>query len=316
MYEALPVGTEWTMDLISALQTFLRVAETGSFSTAAGERNLTQPAVSRKIAALEKHFDTRLLHRTTNGVALTVEGERLIPMALRVLESVDELGDSVGCHSARAFGHVRLSVPAPLGLYLSERIGDLLRSHPELSIDLIFNDDASDMISERLDLEVRLGTPADSSLICRRIGWTTAFLVASPSYVAQRLPPQKLSDILGHDCISYGRIGDAFTWHFSTGAEDVAVNIMPRMLVNNALGVHRAVVAGSGLAILSHILALPDIAAGRLLNLLPDFPPTRFPIYVVYPSRRNIPLRVRTVLDFLTTAIQQDPSMNGANTVD
>ncbi|MBA8881037.1 LysR family transcriptional regulator [Phyllobacterium myrsinacearum] len=304
------------MDMISALQTFLRVAETGSFSVAASERHLTQPAVSRKITALEQHFDTRLLHRTTSGVALTVEGERLVPLALRIIDLFDELGDSVGTASTHASGHVRISVPTPLGLYLSERIGDLLGSHPDLSLDLIFNEGTSDLISERLDLEVRLGTPADSSLICRRIGWTTAFLVASPSYVAHRSPLQKLSDIHGHDCISYGRVGDGYVWHFSTGAEDVCMNIAPKMLANNALGVHRAAVAGAGLAVLSHIIAAPDITAGRLVNLLPAYPPTRFPIYVVYPSRRNIPLRVRTVLDFLTAAVREDPLMNGVSTVD
>ncbi len=148
---------------------------------------------------------------------------------------------------------------------------------------------ASDMIEEGLDLEVRLGPVADSHLICRRIGWTTAFLVAAPSTSMAAAAPRVPADIGGHDCICYSRAGDGRTWSFSNGADDVRVRIVPRLVANNAVAIHRAALAGLGLAVLSHIIAVPDIAAGRLINLMPDFPPTRLPINVVYPSRRNIP---------------------------
>src|ERR1700709_618268 len=108
------------MDLISALQTFLRVAETGSFSAAAQHRKLTQPAVSRQITALEQHLDTRLLHRTTNGIALTEEGQRAIPLATRLIEAADELRETLQAGALRVSGTVRLSAPTPLGLYLSD----------------------------------------------------------------------------------------------------------------------------------------------------------------------------------------------------
>jgi DNA-binding transcriptional LysR family regulator len=300
------------VDLISALQTFLKVVDTGSFSGAADDRQLTQPAVSRQISALEKHFNTRLLHRTTSGVSLTAEGERVVPMAIRILEAVDEIGDTVGCDGTHASGKVRLAVPAPLGLYLSDRLGELLQEHPNLSVELIFKEEASDLIGEGLDLEVRLGPPADSTLICRRIGWTTAFLVAAPSYLAKRTAPQKPEDVTAHDCICYTRVGDGRTWYFSGGSEELPVKINARFLANSGLAVHRAALAGAGLAILSHIVATQDIADGKLVNLMPAFPPARFPIYVVYPSRRNIPQRVRTVLEFLISAVQADPAMSGA----
>lgn len=301
------------MDVVSGLRTFLRVAETGSFSAAAHDLDVTQPAVSRQVSALECHFNTRLLHRTTSGLSLTAEGERVLPMARQILEAVEELGDAVGSDGTTASGEVRLSVPAPLGIYLSDRLGELLAANPKLSVELIFNEQSSDLIEERLDLEVRLGSVADSSLICRRIGWTTAFLVASPAYLERNAPPKTPEDIEDHQCICYQRAGDSCTWSFSNGSEDVSVRISPRLMASSAVAVHRAALAGAGLAVLSHIIAVPDIAAGRLIPVMGDFQPTRLPIYVVYPSRRNIPLRVKTVLDFLADVVEQDPSMRASD---
>jgi len=297
------------MDTVSALRAFLRVAETRSFSAAAIDLDLTQPAVSRQVSALEAHLNIRLLHRTTSALALTAEGEQMIPMALRVIEAVEALGDVNGSGGAAASGKVRLSLPAPLGLYVSDRLGTLLESHPALSIDLIFREEPSDLVAEAIDLEVRLGPVGDASLICRRIGWTTAFLVAAPGYLRGRRAPQVPQDIADHCCIGYNRAGDGRSWSFSNGADDEVLRISPRMIANNAIAVHRATLAGGGLAVLSHILAGPDIAAGRLVRVMPDFPPTRLPINVVYPSRRNLPLRVTTVLDFLVQAVREDAQM-------
>lgn len=297
------------MDIVAALKTFLRVAETGSFSAAAIDLDLTQPAVSRQVSALEAHLNARLLHRSTNGLALTAEGEQMIPMALRVVEAVDALGDTTCNAGQTASGKVRLSLPAPLGLYITDRLPQLLKRHPALFVELAFCEEPSDLVGEAIDLEVRLGDLDDRGLICRRIGWTTAFLVASPEYLVARNAPATPADITEHDCICYSRAGESRSWFFSNGADQLAVRVSPRMIANNPLAVHRAALAGSGLAVLSHILAKPDIAAGRLVDVMPEFPPARLPINVVYASRRNLPLRVRTILDFLIDCVREDPLM-------
>ncbi|CAN7630434.1 LysR family transcriptional regulator [Rhizobium sp. LjRoot98] len=301
------------MDIVSALRTFLRVADTGSFSAAAIDLGLTQPAVSRQVSALETHLNTRLLHRTTNALALTVEGEQMIPRARKVLEAVDAIGGTNCVEGGRASGKVRLSLPAPLGLYMSDRLHKLLNCHPDLTIELILREEPSDLIAEAIDLEIRIGSVGDSSLVCRRIGWTTASLVASPTYLASRQPPHFPEHITGHDCICYRRAGDGRSWSFSNGADELQVRIAPKLIANNAMAVHRAVLSGAGLAVLSHILVEGDVKAGRLVKLLPDFPPTRLPISVVYPSRRNLPLRIRTVLDFLVEAVGEDAMMASFN---
>lgn len=297
------------MDIVSALKTFLRVAETGSFSAAAIDLGLTQPAVSRQVSALEDHFSSRLLHRTTNAVALTFEGEQMIPMAMRVIEAVDALGDTTCPEAAIAAGKVRLSLPAPLALYMSDRLPVLLKAYPKLSVELICREEPSDLVADGIDIEIRLGDVGNSGLICRRIGWTTAFLVAAPEYLQRKGAPGTPQEIEGHDCICYNRGGNGHSWFFSNGSDEVAVRVAPRLGANNPVAVHHATLAGSGLAILSHILVGADIEAGRLLNVMPDFPPVRLPINVVYASRRNLPLRVRTVLDFLIDAVREDALM-------
>jgi len=287
----------------------MRVAETGSFSAAAADLGLTQPAVSRQVSALEEHLSIRLFHRTTNALALTLEGEQIIAMALKVIDAVDTLNEASGAEAANAMGRVRLALPAPLGLYVSDRLAQLLEQHPGLSVELLFREEPSDLIGEGIDLEVRLGLVSDSSLMCRRIGWTTAFLCAAPSYLERRGVPKSPAEVNTHDCICYSRAGDGRSWLFSDGSDEIAVRISPRLVANSALAVHRAVLSGGGLAVLSHILAYPDMEEGRLINALPDYPPVRLPINLVYPSRKNLPLRVRTVLDFLVEAVRDDPFM-------
>lgn len=296
------------MDIVCALRTFLRVAETGSFSAAALDLKLTQPAVSRQVSALEAHLNVRLLHRSTTALALTAEGQRMLPMALKVVEAVEALSDSADPMKAVS-GNVRLSLPAPLGLYMSDRLAALFDRYPELSVEVLFREEPSDLVEEGIDLEVRLGPVADTSLVCRTIGWTTAFLVAAPAYLERRGSPQTPEDLDRHDCLCYSRGGESRSWVFSMGENKVAVRIAPRLVVDNAVAVQRAALAGAGIAILSHILAVPDIGANRLVNLMPNFPPARLPINLVYSSRRNMPLRVRTIIDYLIAAMQEDRFM-------
>lgn len=297
------------MDIVSALRTFLRVAETGSFSAAALDLGLTQPAVSRQVSSLEEHYSTRLFHRSTNALSLTVEGEHMIPMAHKVIEAVDALGETTLPEGIVAVGKVKVSLPAPLGLYISDRLPAFLAQHPGLSVDMLFREPPSDLVGEGIDLEVRLGDVMDNSLICRRIGWTTAYLVAAPDYLAGRNAPIRLEDICNHDSICYNRGGEGRFWSFLNGADVEKIKVTPRMIFDNAVAVHRAALAGGGLAVLSHILAIDDIRSGRLVRLLPIYPPSRLPITVVYASRRNLPLRVRTILDFLVEAVAQDELM-------
>ena len=296
------------MDLIAALRTFLRVAEVGSFSAVAGERGVTQPAVSRQVSALEEHFGTRLVQRSTHAVTLTDEGRELVPAAQQLVDSADAMQQQTGRRRTKPVGLVRLSVPLPLGLYFSGKLDSLLKKHDELSIDLILHDRLRDLIEEGIDLQVCVGEVSDSALISRRIGTTTAFLVASPDYLKGRAVPKEPADLQQHNCIVYHRWGRDDVWWFAGPEGAVSASVRGRFRANNSEAVRRAALNGQGIALLSHLLVADDIGAGRLRVLMPAFPPARFPLTVVYPSRRNLPPRVRAVIKFLSEIVQADPA--------
>jgi DNA-binding transcriptional LysR family regulator len=296
------------VDLIAALRTFLRVAEVGSFSAVAEERGVTQPAISRQVSALEEHFGARLVQRSTHAVTLTEEGRDLVPAAQQLVDSADALQQQTGRRRSKAVGRVRLSVPVPLGLYFSSKLGALLDKHDELSIDLILHDRLRDLIEEGIDLQVCVGQVSDSALISRRIGATTAYLVAAPNYLNGRAAPEQPADLQRHDCIVYHRWGRDDVWWFASPEGAVSVSVRGRFRANNSDAVRRAALSGHGIALLSHLLVTDDISAGRLRVLMPAFPPARFPLTVVYPSRRNLPPRVRAVIEFLSEIVQADPA--------
>jgi DNA-binding transcriptional LysR family regulator len=216
----------------------------------------------------------------------------------------------VGRRRSKPVGRVRLSVPVVLGLYLGSHIGELLDRCEHLSIDLVLRDGVSDLIEEGIDLEVRLGPVADSTLISRRIGSTTGFLVAAPQYLQGRTLPLHPRDLQEHECIVHHRWGRDDVWWFSSAEGHISVSVRGRFRANNAGAVYRAVLSGRGIAMVSHLLVLEDIQKGRLQSLMPEFPPRSFPLSVVYPSRRNLPLRTRAVIEFLTELVRADPAMS------
>jgi DNA-binding transcriptional LysR family regulator len=183
-----------------------------------------------------------------------------------------------------------------------------LKKHDELSIDLILHDRLRDLIEEGIDLQLCVGEVSDSALISRRIGATTAFLVAAPDYLKGRALPEQPADLQKHDCMISHRWGRDDVWWFTSPEGAVSVSVHGRFRANNSEAVRRAALNSQGIALLSHLLVADDIAAGRLRVLMPAFPPARFPLTVVYPSRRNLPPRVRVVIEYLSEIIQADPA--------
>jgi len=305
------------MDLIASLQSFLRVAETGSFSAVAEERGVTQPAISRQVSALEEHLGTRLVQRSTQAVTLTEEGRELVPLAQQLIDAAEALKQASAHRRNKPVGRVRLAVPVPLGFYLSGQMGRLLTRHEEISIDLILRDAAGNLIEEGIDLEVRVGSVEDSALITRKIGNTTAFVVAAPEYLKGRKLPRHPRDLEQHDCIVHHRWGQDNVWWFKDKAEDTensgeetSVAVRGRFSANNATAVHRAALDGRGIALLSHLFVGDDIRSGRLRQLLPNFQTRRYPLYITFPSRRSLPPRTRAVIDFVTELLREDPAMS------
>jgi len=287
------------VDLAAALHSFVRVAETGSFSAASRDAGGSQPTVSRHITQLERHFGVRLFSRTTRSLTITEEGRELLAYARQIRDTLESAEAMVGRRSTAPSGLVRIATPTAFGLYLITHLPPFLARYPELQIELVMRDAFGDMVEEGLDLAVRLGPIATEGLIARAIGPMHRYLVASPDYLARRGVPADLDALGAHDCIAYTYGSGRYEWSFQRGKELVSIAANGPFRANNSEAVHQAVLAGLGLGLLPEYQIRDDAASGRLHHVLAGWQAEPMPISVVYPGPRNLPLRSRTVLDFL-----------------
>jgi DNA-binding transcriptional LysR family regulator len=293
------------MDLISGLQTFIRVVETGSFSAVAREGNTSQSAVTRQVAQLEAHFGVRLLHRTTRKLSLTDDGQDLLLRARHLLEEASDLEETFGRHRDAVAGVVRVGVPVGAAILLTSDLTDLLRQHPGLIVELVVNEQYDDLVAERLDVAIRFGQGQDTSLVSRAVATLGSSAVAAPTYLERYGAPSHPSDLAGHTCIVLDGGPDGSHWIFNGPDGPVDVEVKSSFRSNNTLAVRQAALAGYGIALLGDALTVNDIRSSRLYRLLPTFVVRRRQAYVVYPSRRNLPQRTRVVIDFLVDRFRQ-----------
>jgi DNA-binding transcriptional LysR family regulator len=303
-------------DVISLIRSFVRVVEAGSFTAVATERNTSQPTISRQIAALEEHLGCLLFQRTTRSLTLTDDGRVFYDHALRSLESLNEAEGAVGRRKGKPSGTLRLACAVVFGrLHVVPRLPRFLARYPDLSVDLVMNDGFTDLIEEGIDLAIRVGDIRDPGLIARRIGTTRRVVVATPDYLARRGTPHTPQDLSDHDCIVYSRLAAGANWTFDTADGAINVPVSGRIRVNSTEGVRAAVLAGVGIAYVPvwHFIDR-EIETGRLVRLLPDHEPHPQPISAVYPSRRFLSPRVRTMINFLADEFALDPSLSTSPT--
>jgi len=293
------------MDMLGSLRAFVRITEAGSFSAVAREANASQSAVTRQIAQLEQHFGVRLFHRTTRRLSLTDDGQALLSHARHLIDSTEEMEAALGRHSGSPKGLVRLGTSVAGGLFLATRIPTLLARYPGLSVELVMQDQFSDMIEGRLDLALRSGEIADASLVVRRIGQLGRAVVAAPVYLERHGAPTTPADLATHTCLIHDAGGDPATWRFAGPDGPLSVAVNGAFLANDSEAVRRAARAGHGIALLPEVQLIDDLRAGRLFRLLVDYPSQIVPIYIVYPSRRNLAPRTRVVMDFLVEQLRE-----------
>jgi DNA-binding transcriptional LysR family regulator len=287
------------MDLLGALGALARVVETGSFSAVARERQISQSAVTRQIALLEAHFGVRLFHRTTRRLSLTDDGAMLLGHARTLLDAVDGMEEELGRHSATPTGLVRMGVTAGGARFLAPRIPKLLARNPGLKVELVVHDRFGDMVEERLDLALHLGELNDSSLRVRHIQTMDLAVVAAPSYLEQHGMPLTPADLTAHACLVYNVGPDSDLWHFTGPGETINVRVPGNFIATSSAPIRGAALAGHGIAMLPEIQVVDDIADGRLVRVLDAYRSQRVPLNLVYPSRRNLALRTRVVMDFV-----------------
>jgi DNA-binding transcriptional LysR family regulator len=287
------------MDLLHALGTFVRVVETGSFSAVAREANVSSSAVTRLVGQLEEHFKVRLIQRTTRHLSLTEDGQDLLNHALHLIDAAAGLEDALGQQRTRPTGHVRVGLTAGGARLLTPGLGDLLESHPGLSVELVIREQFYDLIEDRLDVAVCVGQPADVSLVARAIGGFGRALVAAPPYLAKRGTPLAPADLAGHNCLLHDTGPGSAHWRFAGPGGPHDIQVVSAFSATTSGVVRQAALAGHGVALLSEPLVHEDILGGRLRRLLAEYPTEHSQLFLVYPSRRYLAPRTRVVIDYV-----------------
>lgn len=293
------------------METFVRVAELGTLSAAARELGLTQPAVSQQMAGLERRLGTRLFNRSTRSLALSEAGEAYYTRAKHILEEVDEAEDTIAGLSGELKGSLRLQAPIGLGqMHLAPLIVDFHRQHPGLSVELILDDHIADLVGDGVDLAIRLGTLKSPNLVARKLGTLRRLLVASPDYVAEHGSPETPDDLMrrAHVRFSWVPTGEQLTLLGPQGP--VTIEVRSTFLANNAFVLIEAIRAGLGIGGVQAPLVQDLIRKGELVEVMRDYAYPAMEIHAIYPSRRFLPRKVRTLVDHLVARLPQVPGLD------
>jgi DNA-binding transcriptional LysR family regulator len=288
------------MDRIDAMTAFVAVADLQGFAPAARKLGLSPSGVTRLIAALEDRLGARLLQRTTRSVTLTDVGARYLERARRILADVEEAEISAQAERTQPSG--RLVVSAPIGfgrIHVSPIMSAYLKRYPEVGGELRLSDRMINLVEDGVDLAVRIGHLADSSLVARSVGDMRRIVVASKDYLKRRGEPGTPAEIAAHDTIQFGALSTASDWHFVADGREVRVACTPRFITNSADAAIWHAEQGGGLTRVLAYQAAEAIKAGRLKIVLATFEPPPLPIHVVYPTSRLLSAKVRTFVDLV-----------------
>lgn len=292
------------------IRAFIEVVEAGGINAAATRMDVAKSQISTRIARLERALQAKLLHRSPRGIVLTDAGQRFHERMRDVLAQMQQAADeAVGGTDQPLTGRVRIAAPMSFGItWLGPLLYDFLRSHPALELTLELNDRFVDLLAGGYDLAVRIGRLPDSSLVARRLAPSRRVLVCSPGYAKRHGRPASIEEIGQHECICYGNASDAPYWQFAplaAGGAPRQVAVHGRMHLNNGESMRDAAVAGLGIALVPLFIAAPALRSGKLLELLPESPPTADSVHAVYPQTRYVSRSVRAIIDVLVAAFER-----------
>ena len=287
---------------LNDLKVFEKVAALESFSAAGRALGMPKSTVSRCVARLEKQLGMRLVQRTTHSVRLTETGLALKERCTEILTRVNEAIDYVGSLRAHPKGPLKISAGIGFGYFvLSEILPSFLERYPGVDVALDLTSRSVDLVTEGIDVTIRMGHMPDSRLIATGLGIMHRYLCAAPSYLARRGSPQAIEELKNHTTMEMPGInGMPRTWTFHKNDRDVIkFEVPPRMLINDPGVIYRLAVNGAGVACISGYLSGPDIIAGRLVRLFPEWALPPVEINVVYPSNRELSPTVRAFVEHM-----------------
>ena len=296
------------MDKLDAMDAFARVVSAGSYAEAARRLGVTRSAVSKAVTELEQLLGVRLLDRTTRRVSPTEAGRAYYERVVAILTDVEATESAVSRLHDEPKGLLRVNAPMSFGtLYLGPAIAEFMVAYPELRIELILNDRFVDPIEEGVDVTVRIGALPDSSLIARRLAPARRVLAAAPAYLERHGTPRAADDLSRHRALAFGHLSAPQRWELSRGGQVSAVTVNSCLCSNNGDVLRAAALNGNGIVLLPTFLVGPDIAAGRLAVVLPEWSPGDLGIYAVYAPNRYLAAKTRVFIDFLAERFGLQP---------
>lgn len=290
------------MDRLRSIEIFIEVAQQLSFSAAAQRLGIAKSNVTKHVIWLEKSLGVQLLTRTTKSVSLTEAGLSLLENGRSLLEHVDSIEARLQMSVKELKGTLRVGTPPSFGAHhLVPAITAFADVHPDIRVIMYLDDGRADLVTEGLDMLIRI-TPSlkDTSQIAHRLAIVPQVLVASAGYLKRRGHPQSVLGLASHDCMVHSLKSPTNSWKFTGPGGNVAVQVQGTIRANFGEPLRHAALLGHGISMHPRYMVDQDLQDGRLQIVLPEYRPTELEIYAVFPSRKNMPARVRTFLGFLT----------------
>lgn len=287
------------MDQLSAIRSFIEIADRGSLTRAAETLDLSRAMISRHLEGLERWLGARLLHRTTRRVSLSEAGLEALPRLRQMLELVADLQAVTGARRTEPVGKLRVTTSLSFALpCLTQAVVDFQRRHARIEIELLTVDRAVDLVSERIDLAVRITNRLDDGVVARRLASCRSVLCASPAYLKRRGRPERPEDLKAHDCITHA-FGARAQYRLRRAGRVTSVDVKGSLSGNETAVLRQAALAGAGIAMLPTYFVGSDLSRGTLVRLLPDHEPEPLGIHAVYLSRQHQPQPIKLLIEFL-----------------
>jgi DNA-binding transcriptional LysR family regulator len=296
------------MNRYAVMEAFVRVVDTGSFSVAARQLRIGQPAISKAIAQLEERLSVRLLIRSTHSLASTQAGQRFYQHAKRSIEEAEEADLAARGAGAALSGRLRVCAAVTFArLHVIPRLPGFLAAHPALDVDVVLDDGNVDLIATGVDLALRMGDLPSSNLTARKVSQSKRCVLGTPSYFGRAGIPDLPTDLIGHEAVIYNQRGGGAAWVFSKGAAEIAITVKGRVHINAAEGVREAVFADLGMAISSEWMFAPELASGRVVRVLQEWTLPPVDLWAVFPTGRQASAKARAFANFIEASLSSVP---------
>lgn len=290
------------MDKLNAISVFCKVIETQSFTQAANQQNISVAMASKLVSQLEEHLKTRLLQRTTRKIVPTEAGMLYYQRCQAILLDLSEADSSISNMATSLQGNLLISVPRDFGLlYISPNLPKFIELHPNLHIEIEFEDKRVDLVAEGYDLALRIGYMQDISLVARKISSSPMHFVASPSYLESRGTPLTPDDLEYHQGLLYKSSLNQVHWQSTKANQIQRYKIQSKVVSNNGMALLEMTKAGLGISNSPNFFVKDALASGELVEILSEYKQKPLDIYVVYPNRRHLPAKVRAFIEFLAS---------------